>query len=92
MLDDIIRGTWFYQDIYQEGKEVGKEEGEIQALRLAVLDVIQERFPEIIEFAKEQIAPVKDSVVLRRLIVKMSGVQSTERARQYIEELNQETA
>jgi len=24
MLDDIIRETWFYQDIYQEGKEEGK--------------------------------------------------------------------
>lgn len=38
MLDDIIRETWFYKDIYEEGKEEG-----MQALRLAVLDVIHER-------------------------------------------------
>lgn len=92
MLDDIIRETWFYQDIYQEGKEEGKQEGGIQELRLAVVDVVQERFPEIVELTKKQIASIKDSMILRRLIVKMSSVQTVDRARQYIEELSKETA
>ena len=87
MLDDIIRETWFYQDIYEEGKEESMQE-----FRLAVLDVIQEHFPEIIELAKTQIEPIKDSIVLRRLIVKMSAAQTADKARQYIEELGKETA
>ncbi len=87
MLDDIIRETWFYQDIYEEGKEESMQE-----FRLAVLDVIQEHFPEIIELAKTQIEPIKDSIVLRRLIVKMSAAQTADKAGQYIEELGKETA
>ncbi len=107
MLDDIIRETWFYKDlfkeakelakeeIYKEAKEEGKEEGKeesLQEFRLAVLDVIQERFPEIVEFAKKQIEPIKESVVLRQLIVQMSAAPTIERARQYIEELGKEKA
>ncbi len=91
MLEDIVRETWFYKDIYQEGKEEGLEEG-MQALRLAVLDVIQERFPEVIDLAEKQIAPIKDAVILRRLIVKMSATQTAEKARQYIQELGKENA
>ncbi|GAC1390289.1 MAG: hypothetical protein NVSMB38_07510 [Ktedonobacteraceae bacterium] len=103
MLDDIIRETWFYKDlfkeakelakeqIYEEAKEEGKEES-LQEFRLAVLDIIQDRFPEIVELAKKHIEPIKDSVVLRRLIVKVSAAQTAEKARQYIEELGKETA
>ena len=91
MLDDIIRDTWFYKDLYKEAKEEAKEES-LQEFRFAVLDVIQDRFPEIVELAKIQIEPIKDSVVLRRLIVKMSAAQTAEKARQYIEELGKETA
>ncbi len=107
MLDDIIRDTWFYKDLYKEAKEEAKEqiyaetkeqiyeeakEESQQEFRLTILDVVQERFPEIAELAKKQIEPIKDSVALRRLIVKISAAQTAERARQYIEELNKERA
>ena len=95
MLDDIIRETWFYQDIrkqgLEEGREEGREQGKQEGLYVALLDIIQDRFPGIVDLAKKQIEPIKDSMVLRRLIVEMSAVQSAEKARQYIEELGEET-
>ncbi len=66
MLDDIIREIWFYKDIYKEGKEEGLEEGKeegIQVLRLAVLDIIQDRFPTIVSLVKKQIEPIKVSML-----------------------------
>lgn len=96
MLVDIIRETWFYKDIYQKGVEAGREEarqeGIAQLLRLAVLDVVQVLFPEIADFVEEKIASIKDPMVLRWLIVKLSALQTAEKVRQYIEELGKEDA
>ncbi len=75
-MGDILRETWAYQEIMQEG--------ELRALHLAVLDVIQERFPEILPYAKKQIDGIEDTEVLRRLNVKMSTVQTAEEALQYL--------
>jgi len=76
MYKDIIEESWFFQETFQKG--------ELQALHLAVLDVIQERFPEIVSFAKKQIEGVGSTEVLRRLIVKMSTAQTPEEALQYL--------
>ncbi len=89
MLDDIIRETWFYKDLYREAKEEAKEEG-LQVLRLTLLDIVQDRFPTIANLVEKRIEPVKDSMVLRRLIVEMSTVQNAEIAQQYIEGLGKE--
>lgn len=73
---DIIEDSWFYKETLQKG--------ELRALHLAVLDVVQERFPEIVSFAKKQIESIEDSEILRRLNVKMSTVQTAEEALQYL--------
>ena len=87
MLDDIIRETWFYRDIRKQGLEEGRGEGKQVGLYVALLDIIQDRFPSIVDLAKKQIEAIKDPMVLRLLIVEISAVQSAEKARQYIEEL-----
>ena len=57
MLDDIIRETWFYQDIrkqgLEEGREEGREQGKQEGLYVALLDIIQDRFPGIVDLAKK---------------------------------------
>jgi flagellar biosynthesis/type III secretory pathway protein FliH len=55
----------------KEGLEKGREEG-LRALRQAVVDVVQERFPEIAAFAQKQVEGMEDLTLLRHLIVKMS--------------------
>ncbi len=75
-MSDILRETWAYQEIMQEG--------ELRARHQAVLDVIQARFPEILLYAKKQMEGIDDTEVLRRLNVKMSTVQTAEEALQYL--------
>jgi hypothetical protein len=73
---DILRETWAYQEIMQEG--------ELRGLHQAVQDVIQARFPEILPYAKKQMEGIEDSEVLRHLNVKMSMAQTAEEALQYL--------
>jgi hypothetical protein len=75
-MSDILRETWAYQEIMQEGK--------IEVLHQAILDVIQERFPEILPFAKKQMEGIEDTEGLRRINIKMSTVQTAEEAFQYL--------
>lgn len=75
-MSDILRETWAYREIMQEGK--------IEVLRQAILDVIQERFPEILPFAKKQLEGIEDTESLRRMNVKMSMAQTAEEALQYL--------
>ena len=92
MLEDILRDTPVYQEVLAEGEEKGLEkgrelglkEGEILAQRQTLLDIVQERFPEIARLAKQQADAIEDPEVLRRLIVKISIVKTSMEAEQYL--------
>lgn len=72
MYNDIIEESWVYQ------------EWMAQAHRRILLDIVQERFPEILHLAKKQVESIEDPEVLRRMVVKMSVVQTPEEAKQYL--------
>ncbi len=73
---DILEDSWVVQE--------QRREGELRGLHLAVQDVIQARFPEILPFVKKQMDGIEDTEVLRRLNVKMSMAQTAEEALQYL--------
>ena len=73
---DILEDSWVVQE--------QRREGELRGLHLAVQDVIQARFPEILPYAKKQMEGIEDSEVLRHLTVKMSTAQTAEEALQYL--------
>jgi hypothetical protein len=75
-MQNILRETWAYQEIMQEG--------ELRALHQAVLDIVQERFSEIVSFAEKQINDIQAPEILRRLNVKMSIARTPEEALQYL--------
>ncbi len=88
MLEDILRDTPVYQEVLAEGEEKGlekgREEGKLEAQRQTLLDVVQERFPAIARLAKQQADAIHDPEVLRRLIVKLSVVKTSQEAEQYL--------
>ncbi len=73
---DILEDSWVVQE--------QRREGELRGLHLAVQDVIQARFPEILPFVKKQMEGIEDTEILRRLNVKMSTAQTAEEALQYL--------
>src|SRR5436309_6435180 len=74
-MHDVLRETPIYQEILNEGREEGlekglekgREEGQIDALRQAVVDVVLERFPRLVQLARKQVTLVEDTAILRRL-------------------------
>ncbi len=84
MLEDILRDTPVYQEVLAEGLEKGLKEGKLEAQRQTLLDIVQERFPEIARLAKQQADAIEDSEVLRRLTVKISIVKTSKEAEQYL--------
>ena len=73
---DILEDSWVVQE--------QRREGELRGLHLAVQDVIQACFPEILPYAKKQMEGIEDTEILRRLNVKMSTAQTAEEALQYL--------
>ena len=84
MLEDILRDTPVYQEVLAEGEEKGIKEGDLRGQRRTLLDVVQERFPAIARLAKQQADAIHDPEVLRRLIVKLSVVKTSQEAEQYL--------
>jgi predicted transposase YdaD len=84
MLNDFLRDSPAYQEVLAEGSEKGLKEGELLAQRRTLLDIVQERFPEIVPLAKKQAESIEDPEMLRHLTVKMSIVQTSKEAEQYL--------
>lgn len=76
MYHDLFEDTWAYQEIVEQGK--------LLAQRQMLLDIIQERFPELVHLAKQQADTIEDPNVLRRLTVRMSVVPTLKEAEQYL--------
>ncbi|HKF36414.1 MAG TPA: hypothetical protein VKB35_05890 [Ktedonobacteraceae bacterium] len=105
MLRDVLRETWPYQNIPQEGHEeelpqqfqqaflqgLHQAHKEIlQELRLTLLKIVRVRFPNVVRLAKKQTVGIEDVAILRDLIVKMSITQSAEEAVMYLLEVDED--
>ena len=95
MLNDTLRNTKYYQNILKEGREEGLEEGiekgrreerqrELQRQREALVDIVLDRFPQMVRLFKKQVDTIEDPSLLLRLIVKISTAQSSDEAEQHL--------
>ncbi|HEX6479374.1 MAG TPA: hypothetical protein VF043_11060 [Ktedonobacteraceae bacterium] len=90
MLNDTLRNTKYYQNILKEGREEGLEEGleerqrELQREREALVDIVLDRFPQMVRLFKKQADTIEGPSLLLRLIVKISTAQSSEEAEQHL--------
>src|SRR6266567_7510632 len=74
----------------EKGLEKGLQQGLQQGLQEGILDVVIERFPELMRLAQERIVAVNKSETLRNLLVKMSVAQNMEEAKRYLLEVGSE--
>lgn len=77
------------QEGLEKGFEKGREEG-LEALRLAIVNIVRERFPKIVRLARKQVAFVDDLATLGQLVVKMSLVQTPIEAKQLLLTLDED--
>ncbi len=73
-----------YQKLVKQSLEEGREEGKLEGLRQAVMDVVQEHFPEIVAFAQKEVEGMEDLTLLRQLNVKMGTAQTIQEAIQLL--------
>lgn len=99
MLGDFLRDSPVYQKVLEEGMEKGLEKGlkkglkkgiekgrqeALRVQRRTLLDIVQERFPELARLAKKQAETINDLEVLSRLTVKISIASTAKEAEQYL--------
>jgi predicted transposase YdaD len=95
MLRDVLRDSWAYQEIMQEGHEEGVqkglkeglEEGRQQRLkdqRQMLVAIVQVHFPTIAPLAQERADVMKDPEVLQGLILKVVAAQNEEEVKQVL--------
>ena len=102
MLRDILEESWAYQEMVQkglqqgieqgleQGLEQGRQEGELRALRQAIVDVVQERFPDIAASVKRRVQTIEDPSLLRLVNVKMSTLLTAKEAQQYVRSIGKD--
>jgi len=83
MLRDVLRDSWAYQEIMQEGREEGRQQ-RLKDQRQRLVAIVQVHFPAIASLAQEQADVMKDPEVLQGLILKVVAAQNEEEARQLL--------
>ena len=95
MLQDILRDTWAYQEIMQEGREEGLQKGleegreeerqqRLKDQRQMLMSLVQVHFSNIAHLAQERADAIKDPKVLQGLILKVVAAQNEEEAKQIL--------
>ena len=95
MLQDILRDTWAYKEIMQEGREEGLQKGleegreverqqRLKDQRQMLMTLVQVHFSNIAQLAQERADAIKDPEVLQSLILKVVAAQDEEEAKQIL--------
>jgi hypothetical protein len=79
--DDILRHTWAYQEIMQEGVEKEREQ-RLKDQCQTLMTIIQTNFPNIVDLAKTQTGALKDPDILQNLMLKIFSAKTEEEAKQ----------
>lgn len=87
MSHDILRESSIYQEIVEQGRQVGIEQGKIQGKRESLLFLVQERFPDALTLAKQQLESVTDAEILHEILFKLADAQTVEDAKRIFLEL-----
>jgi len=82
---DIVQ-DWINEGL-QKGIGIGMEQGEVKAIREAILDVLSERFGTFRKGLSKKLGAIDDPAVLRSLLRKSIRVKSLEEFARLLEEI-----
>jgi predicted transposase/invertase (TIGR01784 family) len=87
MYRDPLAQTPTYQKILKEGREEGLEKGKLEGLRHSVLKIVENRFPSLIELARERVQLVSKSETIDYAFDALLTVPDENAARTLLESL-----
>jgi predicted transposase YdaD len=88
MLDDLIKESWFLQEILQQGREQGIEQERVQVLereRQVLVALVENRYASLVSLAKKKVEAISDMSVLQQLVLQLSIASGEDEARKYLE-------
>ena len=71
MLQDILKDSWAYQELMEEGRQDARQQ-ELRRQRQTLIDIVLGRFPKIVRQVQKHIDMIDDPALLQSLIVKIS--------------------
>lgn len=83
MFEDALKNSWAYQEIWQGGK-LEEQQAELQGLRQLLENLVQARFPNSVNLAKERGGTIEQQKVLHEVIYKVGIAQTEEDVRQIL--------
>jgi hypothetical protein len=96
MFEDFLEESWVYQEIVQKGIDKGLEQGieigkkqALDALHTTLVNVVEARFPELTDLARQQGERFTVPELLSDVISKLLKAQTIEQARQILMQLDQ---
>ena len=100
MMQDLLRDSWLYQEIMQEGYDKGIEQGIekgreeereewLRRQRQLLMTIVQMHFPNTASLAQQQVDAIKEPEVLQSLIFKVLESQTEEQATESLLSINQ---
>jgi hypothetical protein len=72
MLDDIVNDSLFYRRIDRKAR--------LEEISKVILNVVQMRFPDLVELAKQQVIRIQDLTVLEQVSMQIIMARSREEA------------
>ena len=87
MFEDALKNSWAYQEIWQEGEQIGEQKralAELQRQRRMLSRYVQIHFPRIVDMAKERGNAIDTSEVLDDLTLRILAAKSEEEARRIL--------
>lgn len=89
MYDDLFENNPKIKKIRAESKERGKTEGQTMALRRAVVNIVQKRFPVLVELARKRTSHISKLAALDNLVLDISDAPDEAAARALLEATEQ---
>jgi predicted transposase YdaD len=87
MFEDALKNSWAYQEIMQEGEQIGEQkerQAELQGLRQLLENLVQARFPNNVNLAKERGSAIEEQSILHEVIYKVGIAQTEEDVRKIL--------
>lgn len=80
MYKSALEDSWAYQEILQEGRDLERE----TLLREMLIELLEVRYPMLVDLAKEQTRLIKDMSILQQAVIKVVALQTSGEIEEYL--------
>jgi flagellar biosynthesis/type III secretory pathway protein FliH len=69
------------EEIFNQGQQAGEQQGELNASRQIIINIVEQQFPALLKLARQQAGLIEDSQTLQSVVVLLALASTEEQAR-----------